>query len=251
MNSTGLFLNVKTVYRHTGQGQDVILLHGWGQNMSMMKAIEDHLSTKYSVYNIDLPCFGESDMPETSWSVDDYVRFLEDFVEKNGIKNPIIVGHSFGCRIALKYASKHDVKMMCLTGAAGIRPSRDLGWYFRTYTYKLGKWFLIHTGQEEKLKQLQSKSGSTDYKNADGVVRETFVKVVNDDVTPILSSISCPVLLVWGEYDDAVPLEMGKKMESLIPNAALVVFENDDHYAYWHQSDRFNRVLDAFFEGEQ
>ena len=60
--------------------------------------------------------------------------------------------------------------------------------------------------------------------------------------------IKCPVLLVWGENDEAVPLAMGRQMEQQMPDAGLAVFEGDDHFAYWHQPVRFNQVLDAFLK---
>ena len=62
--------------------------------------------------------------------------------------------------------------------------------------------------------------------------------------------MKCPVLLVWGEYDEAVPIEAGEIMEAEMPDAGLAVFEGDDHFAYWHQPDRFNRVLDIFLKPE-
>jgi hypothetical protein len=92
---------------------------------------------------------------------------------------------------------------MCLTGAAGIKPKRGLDYQIRTKAYKAGKWFLKVTGQNEKLEELQNRSGSEDYRNAKGVMRPTFVKVVNDDVTDILKDVKCSVLLVWGDQDNA------------------------------------------------
>ena len=64
-------------------------------------------------------------------------------------------------------------------------------------------------------------AGSSDYRNTTGVMRATFVKVVNDDVSPVLRDVVCPVLLVWGENDDAVPLWMGQKMEKEMKNCFL------------------------------
>ena len=251
MTDFGIYGKVKTAYRHSGSGQDVVLLHGWGQNMQMMEKIETHLNKSFSVYNLDFPGFGESDLPPVGWSVEDYRIFLEDFINQNEIKNPILIGHSFGCRVAIRYAAKHhDVKKMILTGAAGIKPERTTSQKMKTLMYKTGKKFLQLTGNEKKLKELQDKSGSEDYRNAQGVMRETFVKVVNDDVRDLLKEISCPVLLVWGEYDDAVPLAMGKLMEQEMPDAGLAIFEKDNHFAYWNQSERFNRVIDIFLEEE-
>ena len=93
-------------------------------------------------------------------------------------------------------------------------------------------------------------AGSEDYRNASGVMRNTLVKVVNEDITPILSEIKTETLLVFGENDEATPVEKGKQMEQLMPDAALVIFENDDHYAYIHQAGRFNLVLDAFLRSD-
>ena len=245
------FKDVRVVYNEDGQGLPVLLLHGWGQNKEMMEKIEEHLSSSFHVFNFDLPGFGESDEPKEAWSVEDYRDWLKEFVDANHLDKLIIIAHSFGCRIAIRYAVSYpdDVYKMCLTGAAGIRPTLTLEQQLRTKFYKAGKWFLTKTGQEEKLAELQNKSGSEDYRNASGVMRGTFVKIVNDDVSDFLDKINCETLLVWGDKDDAVPLSMAKKMEETMPNAGLAIFEGDDHFAYWHQADRFNRVLDVFLKG--
>lgn len=250
MTETGIFNGVKTAYRHSGEGKDVILLHGWGQKMIMMSQIEEHLKEHFSVYNIDLPGHGESDNPPVSWGVEDYEQFLKDFIDQNHIENPILIGHSFGCRFAIHYAAHYPVYKMVLTGAAGIKPKPSKKMSFKVKLYKIGKWFLLKTGNKEALERYQDKLGSTDYKNAKGVMRSTFVKVVNDDVTPLLKDVHCPVLLVWGDKDTAAPLYMGKMMEEMMPDAGLAIFEGQDHFAYWNEYERFNRVLDAFFKGD-
>ncbi len=248
-----LFNGVSTAYRVNGDGQDVILLHGWGQNMFMMHEIEDHLKGSFRVWNLDFPGFGESDEPSTPWGVPDYRDFLADFIEKNHINNPILIGHSFGCRVAIRYAAMYqeNVKKMVLTGAAGIKPKQTFEQKTRTNIYKAGKWLLKTTGQTKKLEELQNKSGSEDYRNAKGIMRPTFVKVVNDDVSDILKDVICPVLLVWGENDTAAPLWMGKQMEKEMKDAGLAIFASDDHFAYWNQSARFNAVLDVFLDGDK
>ena len=249
MTEFGIFLDTKTAYRHAGTGRDVLLLHGWGQNKDMMKAVEDHLKDRFSVWNLDFPGFGESDDPAEPWGMEEYTAFIEDFIQKNEIREPILIGHSFGCRGAIRYAAKHhDVRKMCLTGAAGIRPKHGLDYQIKTKAYKAGKWLLKVSGNTKKLEELQKNSGSADYRAARGVMRPTFVKVVNDDVTPLLKDVLCPVLLVWGDQDEAAPLWMGQMMEKEMPDAGLAIFEGDDHWAYWHQADRFNRVLDVFLK---
>ena len=130
MTETKTIHGVKTAYRHTGEGRAVILLHGWGQNMAMMANIEAHLSPFFSVWNLDFPGFGESDVVPAAWSVEDYTDFLRDFITENGIEEPILIGHSFGCRVAIRYAVRYPVRKMCLTGAAGIRGFPPPGPFF-------------------------------------------------------------------------------------------------------------------------
>ena len=240
---------VNIYYEKNGRkGRSVVLLHGWGQNVSMMAYIAEHLKKHFRVYNIDLPGFGKSDEPKEAWGVDEYTECIHRFNEQLKIEEPILIGHSFGCRIALKYAAKYPVHKMVLTGAAGIRPKRSFDYYLRVYTYKLGKKLLSINGLEHLRDRFMKNAGSEDYRNTSGVMRSTFVKVVNEDLLPLLKDIKTPTLLVWGEKDEAVPLAMGRQMEKEMGDATLVIFEGDDHFAYFHQADRFNRVLDAYLK---
>ena len=232
------------------KGRSVLLMHGWGQNKEMMSFIAEHLSTHFTVYNFDLPGFGESDDPSDTWGSLEYCEFIHKFAEKKKIEDPIIIAHSFGCRIALQYAFRYKVHKMCLTGAAGIRDDRGVDYYLKVYSYKLGKKILSLKPLERYRERLMKNAGSEDYKNSSGVMRSTFIKVVNEDLKPLLSDIDTETLLVFGENDEATPVAKGKMMEKLMPNAALVVFEGEDHYAYFHQAQRFNMVLDAFLESD-
>lgn len=238
---------LKLYYEQIGErGKDVILLHGWGQNTTMMAHIANSLALHFKVYNLDFPGFGKSEEPKTVFSVADYSEFIHQFVKQQGIENPIIIAHSFGCRVAIHYAYKYPVHRLVLTGAAGVRDKRGAKYYFRTYTYKVAKQFMklpVLKGYREKW---QNKKGSEDYRNAKGIMRNILVKTVNDDISPLLKDINVETLLVFGENDTATPVAKGQYMEKMMPDATLVIFEGDDHYAYFHQAERFNRVLDAF-----
>ena len=239
--------DLNVYYEKSGRkGKKVVLLHGWGQNTTMMSFIAEALSKHFIVYNIDFPGFGKSDEPTSVWGCEDYTEFLHNFCVKNKIDNPILIAHSFGCRIAVRYAYKYGAYKMVLTGAAGIRDTRHILWYIKTYSYKLAKKIL----PKSVVEKYQNKVGSEDYNNTSGIMRQTFVKVVNDDIKPLLKDVDAETLLVFGELDEATPLSKGKLMEKLMPNATLVVFENDDHFAYFKQGARFNAVLDAFLRGD-
>ena len=232
------------------KGRPVILLHGWGQNTEMMAFIGEFLKSHFIVYNLDMPGFGQTAEPPEAWGSEEYALFLRHFCEELKIEDPIIIAHSFGCRIALQYALRYPVHKMVLTGAAGVRDKRGIDYYAKVYSYKLGKKVLSIGPLQKYRDELTKNAGSEDYRNSSGVMRSTFVKIVNEDLAPILKDINTETLLVFGENDEATPLEKGKLMEKLMPNAGLAVFENDDHYAYFHQPQRFCMVLDAFLRSD-
>ncbi|MGB4984983.1 MAG: alpha/beta hydrolase [Erysipelotrichaceae bacterium] len=240
---------INIVYEKSGTGDQVmVLMHGWGQSSMMMEPIANHFNRFFTVYNYNFPGFGGSDHPKTAYSTIDYTNDFKLFLDRFKITDPILVGHSFGCRIALRFASENVVKKMVLTGAAGLKSKRGLDYYAKVYSYKLGK-------QIRKIPMFSEvgankKVGSSDYQALDGIMRATFVKVVNEDIKPCLSKIKAETLLVYGSNDDATPLWMGQYYEKHLPNAGLAVFENDDHYAYYHQMDRFLRVMDIFLDKE-
>lgn len=239
----------KCHYLSYGQkGHAVVLLHGWGQNALMMDYIGQFLGAHFSVYNPDLPGFGASEKPQTAYSVSDYAEWLRAFCSQFKLEEPILIAHSFGCRIALYYALKYPVRRMVLTGAAGIRDKRTLVYYLKTYSYKVAKRMLLFFHQEKKLAELRQKHGSEDYRRADPLMREILVKAVNDDISPYLKDIKPETLLVFGTNDQVTPLAKGQYFEKMMPDATLVTFAGADHFAYYTERDRFNAVLDAFLK---
>lgn len=246
-----LIRDISLHYEQYGDhGLPVILIHGWGQNTEMMAFIGEFLKSHFVVYNLDMPGFGQSSLPDYPFGSADYAQIVHEFALMKQIENPIFIAHSFGCRVALAYAYQYGAYKMVLTGAAGIRDERGIDYYARVYSYKLAKKVLSLKPFEKLKNELSSKAGSEDYRNSSGVMRQTFVKIVNEDLKDLLPSIETETLLVFGENDEATPVEKGRMMEKLMPDAALVIFENDDHYAYIHQAQRFNLVLDAFLRSD-
>jgi len=243
--------NVKTNYVQAGHGNDIICLVGWGQDTRMFEPTLNYLSKHFRVTCVDYPGFGQSDVMSQVWTMDDYVLWLEEFVQTLGIKKPIIIAHSFGARIALKYNLSNPIRKLVFTGAAGIKPKRKITVAFRIWVYKLLKKLVQLPGLEKYQEKLKKVFGSEDYRAISGVLRDTFVKIVNEDLSPYLSKVEVPCLLIWGDKDDATPLWMGQKMEKEMKDAGLVIFENEGHYAYWNQIHRFNKIVDVFLEKDR
>lgn len=222
-------------YTLEGKGEPLVLLHGWGQNMAMMKFIADHFKQRFQVLNLDLPGFGESEEPKCVWNLDDYTLCIHECCKALQLSNPTLIAHSFGARIALLYAHRYQVQKLVLTGAAGIKKSKTLQYYIRIYTYKLLK--KLHMAPD---------MGSEDYKSASEVMKGVLIESVERDLRSLLPQITNEALLVWGEKDEATPLWMGETMEKMMPNATLIVLDGDDHFAYFHQPQRFIAILEYF-----
>ncbi len=244
--------NLQTCYVDEGQGEAMVLLHGWGQNLEMMDEIRKEFCQNYRVISFDFPGFGESEAPKKAWSVQDYENWVLELLKQLDVPKAIFIAHSFGGRVAIRLASDYPEKVekLVLTGAAGIRPKVSWVSKARMYAYKLGKWYLTKSHQLAKLERYQNSRGSADYRAAKGVLRPTLVKVVNEDLSSLLNQVTCETLLVWGELDAAAPLWMGQQMEKEMKEATLVMFEKQDHFAYWNEANRFNQVLWAFLGGK-
>ena len=164
----------------------------------------------------------------------------------------MLVGHSFGGRVAILFASRNKADKVILVDAAGIKPRRTLKYYLKVYSFKAGKkfWELI-LGKEKaqaRIDRMRARRGSSDYAGASPMMRRILSKVVNEDLTDRLPLISAPALLIWGENDTATPLSDAKKMARLIPDSGLVSFPGCGHYSFLDNPGQFRAVLSSFLK---
>lgn len=234
-------IDVNYITYGNSDGDSVILLHGWGQNIEMMKPIGDNLSKKHLITIIDLPGYGKSSIPPFAWSVYDYVEFVRTFLETIKIVNPILIGHSFGGKISLLYASKYKTKKLVLFASPFKQEITKTSLKLKVLK-TLKKVPILNKFEDFAKKHI----GSEDYKNASPMMRDILVKTVNLDITSEVSNITCPTLIVWGTKDEAVPLERAYELEKLIADAGVVVYEGCTHYAYLERLNQTNNVLNSF-----
>ena len=239
-------------YTVQGNGSPIVLMHGWGCNSTTLASIENVAVESHTVYNVDFPGFGESQEPNEVWGVEKYTQLIEEFVKIEKIENPILLGHSFGGRVGILYSSRNQVKKLILVDAAGVKPRRSLKYYFKVYTYKLGKRLmpLIYgkKGAQKRIEEMRAKRGSSDYNNASPMMRAILSKVVNEDLKHCMPKIKAPTLLIWGENDTATPLRDAQIMEKLIPDAGLVSFPGCGHYSFLDNPIQFAAVLRSFLK---
>ena len=174
-------------YSVEGEGIPVVLMHGWGCNRTTLASIEKLLVPYFKVYNVDFPGFGKSTEPQTVWGIEDYTRLTEEFLKKENIENPILLGHSFGGRVGILLSSRNKVRKLILVDAAGIKPRHSMKYYIKVYSYKTVKHalplLLGKTKGEEMLNRYRKRVGSSDYSSASVRMRQILSKVVNEDLT--------------------------------------------------------------------
>lgn len=238
----------------TGEGRPLILMHGWGCDHTTVRSIAATAAQTHTVYNMDFPGFGGSQEPAEVWGVELYTRLIEDLVRKEGLERPVLIGHSFGGRVSILYASRNEVDKVVLVDAAGIKPKRSLKYYLKVYSFKAGKRFWeLMLGKEkaqERVDRMRAKRGSSDYAGASPMMRRILSKVVNEDLTDRLPLISAPTLLIWGENDTATPIADAKKMSRLIPGSGLVSFPGCGHYSFLDNPIQFRAVLSSFLKSK-
>ena len=126
-------------YTDCGEGLPLFLLHGWGCDGSIFDFAQPWLTERFRVLTFDLAGFGRSEEPRDTWGVEEYTRSVEAVARHEGIERPILVGHSFGGRVSILFASRNATCKAILVDAAGVKPKRSFAYYRKVYTYKLIK----------------------------------------------------------------------------------------------------------------
>lgn len=249
-------------YRIEGEGENrVLLLHGWGCDMKLMQPVADALKTDHRTLAVDFPGHGESGKPPEPWGVPEYAACLRELLDRLSFLPCSVIAHSFGARVAawLEAEEPGIFHRIVFTGGAGIRPKPSEESKARTARYKKLKGYcetakkipLLGRAAENMEEKLRQKYGSRDYNALDAEMRQTFVKVVNQDLTDVYSRFHASTLLIWGDADTETPLWMAKEMEQRIPDAGLVILEGGTHFAYLEQIGRFNVIVRQFLKGDE
>lgn len=283
----GLNINYKTI----GDGEiSIVLLHGWGVDSEKYVELIKKFKIQNSNFKIiipDLPGFGKSDEPKENWDLDDYVEFVNEFIEKTNrkggfelVKNIlanmqegstalrgqwsqrdqqkkiILIGHSFGGRIAIKYAIKYSEKIdkLILTGAAGIKRKLTAKQRVLFIIAKTGKLFFslpIINFLQNPMYKLFSKIAwkrKKDYYNASPRMKEIMKNILAEDLTGYLDKIKTPTLLVWGREDETTPLADGEVMNEKIKNSELKVIDDANHSLPYQKAGEFAEIAGEFIK---
>jgi pimeloyl-ACP methyl ester carboxylesterase len=247
-------LRIKQAVAGNGS-RPLLMLHGWGANIDLLHPFAQRLvPLDYTCYMLDLPGFGQSSPPPVAWRVSDYVKLVVRYMDLHDLDKVYLFGHSFGGRLSLVLGADYSDRIirMALADSAGVRPKPSSGGSLRLRTYRFARETLEKIGLKSQANALRewynNRYASADYKAVKGVMRETFIQVVNEDLLPYAARIKPPALLFWGDQDTDTPLWQGQLLEKTIPDAGLVVWEGAGHYSYLDKLADTARVMDYFFK---
>lgn len=239
--------------KHGDKEQNILILPGWGDTRKTFYSMINELKKKYTVYILDYPGFGKSTFLDKDLTIYDYAKLISLFIRKIKIENPIIIAHSFGCRLSILLSTieKIKIKKMIIMDGAGIKKKKNLIKLLRQTCYKILKKFSLIMPKKMKeryLKKLLNIFASSDYKDLNNNMRHTFSNIVNEDLTDYLKDIKTETLIIWGEKDQDTPLKDGILMNRLISDSGLVIVKNAFHYVYLDASFYVMKIIFEFLK---
>lgn len=217
----------------------VLALHGWRRDHRDF----DVTLQGFDALALDLPGFGSTPPPEEAWGSAEYATALHPVLEE--MQSPaVVIGHSFGGRVGVHLAAQRPdaIAALILTGVPLLRrPSAGKPKLSFRVARTLNQAGLY---SDERMNALRQKYGSEDYKVAQGVMREIFVKVVNETYEDQLRAVRCPLALVWGADDTAAPLPMAEEAAAMVPGATLTALPGVGHMTPIQAPDALRAALE-------
>lgn len=228
----------KIFYQIRGQGQPVLLVHGWGGSKKSLEKLADLLSAKYKTFLIDLPGFGESANPEPEWGVEEYSDFILKIIDFLKIKPVVYFGHSFGGALGINIAAKYPsyIKKLIVSGASFKREKPQPTFLSRTLKQlpqplKILIYRLLYPQSDlYKVPKLES----------------NFRKIITQDLTPVVASIKTPTLILWGETDLQTPVQHASELNLKLKNSRLKLFPDLGHNLPIKHAELVFKEIDNF-----
>ena len=221
-----------------GKGKDLVFLHGYLSSKESFYPQINYFSRHFRVTAPDLPGFGGSDPIPAAWSVGEYADWLEGFLKERGIAFPCVIAHSFGSRVAIKCLARGLIDRAVLTGCAGIVKRRTLSYHLKVKSYRLVKKFAPRFAE--------AKFGSAEYRSLSPLMRESYKKIVNEDLREEAKCIARPVLYLNGERDRETPLSSVKILHECTAGSRLAVLKGCGHFAHLDEPLLFNLAAEEF-----
>lgn len=246
--------DLKVNYKLAGEGEKILILHGWGGSSDSWEKVIEILEKKANIICPDFPGFGKSETPKKLWNLTDFTLWLKGFVEKLDLKDFHLLGHSFGGRVAIKFSIlfPERVKSLILCSSAGIKKEWGLKEKIIFFLSLIGNAIFA----AKILKRFKDKIRNIfyyfmrvrDYAQADGWQRETMKEILDEDLLPELSKIKVKTFILWGERDNICPLSDARIFKSKIEGAELKILPKVHHAPHLEAPEELAKAVLEFLK---
>ncbi len=241
--------NLRINYKIRGEGRALLILHGWGGSSESWAQVQKALSLKYKVICPDLPGFGKSDSPHEPWDVSDYTEWTMNFLDYLKINKFFLVGHSFGGRIAIKVSAENAemIPKMVLCSPAGVLGKPNAKNRIIKFLVKTGKkLFFLNILKKLARKIVYLLLRKRDYVRSKGVMKETFKKVIKEDLSFYLPKIKAKTLIIWGKRDRMISVNQSHFFKEKIRDAKLRILPKRGHSPHLEEPEELAGLIVNF-----
>lgn len=247
---------MKIAFAKIGTGpQAMVFLHGWNNDSSIWQSFVQGLNpSAYSFFLLDLPGFGATDVPPTAWTILDYAQAIADFCHKQQLTDIVLVGHSLGGRVSIALASQFPqlVNKLILIGAPGVPVElswRNKVWRFLAQASKqLTSWLPVQLSSPIR-NFFRRQIYQADYQQSQ-LMMEIRNQAIDLDLTPYLTKIKTPTLVIYGELDQQYPQIVAKVMNQLLSTSILSIIPEAGHFPFLTNAHTVRHLLLAFMHDE-
>lgn len=239
-----------THYERAGKGRVVLILPGWADTAASWTPLMKELSKTYDVIVLNLPGFGGSQQPDVALGLDEYSRFVSNFLAKLGIKKVYaVIGHSNGGGLAIRALGETHITAdkLVLLASAGIRAVQQGRKGMLRVVAKTGKVLSkpLPRAVQQKLRARLYTAAGSDMLVAEHM-QETFKKIVEDDVQQDAGRLKLPTLLIYGDQDEQTPPRYGETFYKLIKGSELITLTGADHFLHVHEAAKVAEEIERF-----
>ena len=229
-------------YIRRGEGKDLVLLHGYLSSKESFYPQINYFSQYFRVTALDFPGFGQAEPLPAAWSVSDYAAWTKAALSALGVRFPHVIAHSFGGRVAVKLLAEGNAfDRAVLAGCAGIVPRRTPGYRARVRAYRIVRKFAPRYAEKH--------FGSAEYRQLSPLMRESYKKIVNEDLREDAARIARPVLFINGAEDEETPLSSIRIYLSCVKGSRLFCMEGCGHFAHLENPLAFHAATEEFLRG--
>lgn len=239
-----------TEYDDRGAGPVILMLHGWKDDLKTFNALMPELARAHRVVRLDFPGHGSTELPPVAWTVEDFARFVEVFLEKVQISPEVVIGHSLGGRVILKGVGEdifgaHKVVLIASAGNAIRNTSRNRVYWIVAKVGKVITSVWPFSLLRSRLRKKLYAAAKSDYLTA-GQMTETFVNVISEDLSEDAAKVTVPTLLIWGTKDETTPFADGERMLRTLPHAEMKAIEGAGHFVHRTHADAVSEAILSF-----